>query len=184
MAVMEANHSALEHEILNEIYRVLGVNVDYSGDPQQEKLFRNPMIRGCLSMQASFGFRGAQEHQSLIAKIASTTLNLRLASLTFTFMFNNVGRPSAGFGAESDFTKPGTYCYRPEQHRANIQVKQALADVFQSLLGIVTWSVDLMNFIIDELYGLAEVVKGRWGDKDFIKQKSAVIPSVSHVQSV
>ncbi|KAI9871901.1 MAG: mediator complex subunit [Pleopsidium flavum] len=146
----------LEHEILNEIYRVLGVNVDYSGDPQQEKLFRNPMIRGCLSMQASFGFRGAHKHQSVIAKIASTTLNLRLASLTFTFMFNNVSRPSAGSAAESDFTKP---------------------DVFQSLLGIVTWSVDLMNYIIDELYSLAELVKGHWDDKDFIAQKIQALNS-------
>lgn len=87
--------------------------MDYSGDPQQEKLFRNPMIRGCLSMQASFGFRGAQKHQSLIAKIASTTLNLRLASLTFTFMFNNVSRPNAGSAVESDFTKPGPYLPYP-----------------------------------------------------------------------
>ena len=33
-----------------------------------------------------------------------------------------------------------------------------------------------MNFIVDELYSLAEAVKGRWGDKDFVEQKGAVIP--------
>jgi len=52
-----------------------------------------------------------------------------------------------------------------------------LADVFQSLLGIVTWSVDLMNFIIDELYNLADTVKDRWGDKDYVEQKGASFPS-------
>ncbi len=107
MASDETNCPALEHDFLNEIYRVLNVNVDYLSDPQQEKLFRNPMIRGCLSVQASFGFKGAQKHQTLAAKIASTTLNLRVASLTFTFMFSNVNKPSAGSGGESDFTKPG-----------------------------------------------------------------------------
>lgn len=48
-----------------------------------------------------------------------------------------------------------------------------LADVFQSLLGIITWSVDLMNFIIDELYSLADTVKDRWGDKDYVEQTGA-----------
>ena len=103
----EADQSVLEHDILNEIYRVLADNVDYSGDdPQQDRLFRNPMIRGCLSVQASFGFKGAQKHQTLLAKIASTTLNLRLASLTFAFMFN---KPNSGSGGENDFTKPGSH---------------------------------------------------------------------------
>lgn len=105
------NQPALEHDILNEIYRVLADNVDYSGDDfavQQERLFRNPMIRGCLSVQASFGFRGAQEHHTLLAKIASTTLNLRLASLTFAFMFSNVSKPNSGSSGDNDFTKPGS----------------------------------------------------------------------------
>lgn len=60
-------------------------------------------------MQASFGFRGAQRHQTLLAKIASTTLNLRLASLTFAFMFNNVNKPNPGSGGDNDFTKPGSH---------------------------------------------------------------------------
>lgn len=99
----------LEHDILSEVYRVLGVNVDYSAEPQQDKLFRNPMIRGCLSLQASFGFRGVQKQQTLTAKIASTTLNLRLATQTLTFMFNNIIKPnSAGSSGESDLAKPGT----------------------------------------------------------------------------
>ena len=111
------NQPALEHDILNEIYRVLADNVDYSGDdPQQERLFRNPMIRGCLSVQASFGFRGAQEHQTLLAKIASTTLNLRLASLTFAFMFSNVSKPNSGSSGDNDFTKPGSSFHWPTQY--------------------------------------------------------------------
>ena len=95
---------SIEGVFLSEIYRVLGVNVDHSGDPQPEQLFRNQMIQRCLSMQLSLGYQGETKHRSLSAKIAWTILNLRFASLIFAFAFKKPPNMSV---AESDNQKPG-----------------------------------------------------------------------------
>lgn len=44
------------------------------------------------------------------------------------------------------------------------------ADVFQSVLGIVSWSVDLTSYIIDELFTLSDLVKPHLDDHDFVEQ--------------
>lgn len=93
----------LEENFLSDIYRVLGVNIDHSVDPQPEQLFRNPMIQKCLSMQASLGYPGERQHRSLSSKVGLTSLNLRFASLMLAYPFKKPSVP----GAESDFKKPG-----------------------------------------------------------------------------
>ena len=104
VSTVSAKNNA-ELVFLNEIYRVLGVNVDHSGDPQPEQLFRNQMIQRCLSMQMSLGYQGEKKHRSLSAKVAWTILNLRFTSLIFTFAFK---KPPNVPGIESETKKPGT----------------------------------------------------------------------------
>ncbi|KAH0564742.1 hypothetical protein GP486_001870 [Trichoglossum hirsutum] len=100
----------LEHQFLSESQRAIGMNVDYSHEPQYEKLFRNSVIQRCLSLQNTLGYKGEQNHRSLTAKIAWATLHLRLAALTFAITFNNV--KSTG-GAENDYTRPGRHTSYP-----------------------------------------------------------------------
>lgn len=100
----ESAQGSIERVFLSEIYRVLGVNVDHSGDLQPEQLFRNQMIQRCLSMQMSLGYQGEKKHRSLSAKIAWTILNLRFASLIFTFALK---RPPNVSATEGDPKKPG-----------------------------------------------------------------------------
>src|SRR5438876_262096 len=100
------------------------MSVDYSHDPQHEKLFRNPMIQRCLSLQNTLGYKGELNHRSLTAKIAWATLHLRLAALTFAITFNNVKSTSGG-GAENDYTRPGRHTSRqlcPATRRIDISV--------------------------------------------------------------
>lgn len=42
------------------------------------------------------------------------------------------------------------------------------------LLGLVTWSIDLMNFIVDELFNLSSLIKAEGTvNRDFLQAKSA-----------
>lgn len=95
---------SVERTFLVEIYRVLGVNIDHSIDPQPEQLFRNQLIQRCLAMQMSLSYQGERKHRSLPAKVAWAFLNLRYASLIFAWAFK---KPSGDPGGESDIMKPG-----------------------------------------------------------------------------
>lgn len=103
---IELAQGSVEKVFLSEIYRVLGINVDSSGDLQFEQMFKNQMIQRCLSMQMSLGYRGEKKHRSLPAKVAWTILNLRFASLIFAFAFKN---PPNMTVAEGD-KKLGIHC--------------------------------------------------------------------------
>ncbi|KAI9844417.1 MAG: mediator complex subunit [Sclerophora amabilis] len=129
----------LEHEFLSEIYRAMTMSVDYSTETQHEKLFRNPMIQRCLSMQNALNYRGEDTHRTLNAKVAWLTLHLRLVALTFAFSFNTGPKANGDRGgSESEFTKP---------------------DVLHSILGIVRYYIDFTNFLMDELFELANLLK-------------------------
>lgn len=93
----------LEENFLSGIFRVLGVNIDHSVDPQPEQLFRSTLIQRCLSMQTSLGYSGERKHRSLSAKVAWTILNLRYTSLVLAYSFRKPNVP----GADSDIKKPG-----------------------------------------------------------------------------
>ncbi|KAI9840028.1 MAG: hypothetical protein M1819_000220 [Sarea resinae] len=144
--VQQYSTKNFDYEFLYYVYRSLSINVDYSIDPAHEKLFKNSMIQRCLSIQNSLGYKGAQKPRSLLGKIAWVTLNLRFTSLTFAFSFNNF--KGAGPGHENDVLRP---------------------DALLSLLGVVKWSIDVMNFLVDELFSLADAVKGHAGDRSYVE---------------
>lgn len=100
----ELAEGSVERTFLFEVYRVLGVNIDHSIDPQAEQLFRNQMIQRCLSMQMSLSYRGESKPLSLPAKVASTFLNLRYVSLIFAWAFK---KPPGVPGTDSDIMNPG-----------------------------------------------------------------------------
>ncbi|KAI9706527.1 MAG: mediator complex subunit [Candelina mexicana] len=137
----------LEHDFLAEVYDALQVNVDYAADGQQDKLLRYPWIQRCLSMQYSLDYKGETEHRSIAAKLAWTILNMRVASLTYAFTFNAKDK-AAGPGGYGQWARPET---------------------MPSLLGVFAWQLDVMNFIIDELYSLKHLLGGRVIDRETIK---------------
>ncbi|KAI9759075.1 MAG: mediator complex subunit [Chaenotheca gracillima] len=130
----------LEGEFLNEIFRAMSMSVDYSLDSQYEKLFRNPMIQRCLSMQNSLSFKGERKHRNLNAKLAWFTLHLRLVALTFAFSFNNGRTPNEKNNSETEFAKP---------------------EVLRTLLGVVRYFIDFTNLLVDELFELANFLRNQ-----------------------
>ena len=91
----------LEEDFLRELYKALGVNLDYALVDHQ-RLLRHPLIQKCFSMQAALSFRGETEKKSLTSKIAIALSNLRMISMMFQFAFapRNPG--------EAEINKPGT----------------------------------------------------------------------------
>lgn len=139
--------SNIGKNFLSEIYRVLGINVDYALNPNPD-ILRNQMIQRCLSMQGSLGYEGEQKHGSLPAKIAWTILNLRFISLSFAFAFK---KPAGAPGAEPETKRPG----KPHAlGKPNVLADPRIESI-RSLSGIASWSMALMNFITDDLFSLA-----------------------------
>ena len=143
--------SNIDHTFLYEMYRVLGTNVDYSLESNMESLFRNQMIQRFLSMQVSLSYAGEEKHRSLPAKIAWTILNLRFIALCFTFVFKKpIGPGPAPPGTENDPKQPGTFWLTTLITHLLIRI----VDSIRSLSGICSWTMMLINFIVDDLLAL------------------------------
>ena len=156
---------SLEEYFLNEIYRVLQVNLDHAIEPQPDYLFKNQLVQRCLSMQVCLGFSGETQHRSLANKVAWTILNLRYSFILLAYVLK---RPNPG--SESEVKKPGKV---PTLGDLLLSHANSHPDVLRSFLGLVSWSTSLMNFIIDELFELADSVKHRSGvDETFLESKS------------
>ncbi|KAL8803476.1 MAG: hypothetical protein Q9182_003173 [Xanthomendoza sp. 2 TL-2023] len=108
------------HTFLSDMYRILLLNIDYSGDTKSEIYLKNWLHQKTLSMQLSLGYRGEREHRTLSSKVAFAILQLRWAALTFAM---------------------GLKLNPPETVR--------------SFFGIFSWTLSLINFIMDELFTLS-----------------------------
>ncbi|KAI9671992.1 MAG: mediator complex subunit [Trizodia sp. TS-e1964] len=145
----QSGWAAFHADFLSEIYRALNMSVDYSVEPQHDKLFRNTIIQRCLSMQNSLGYGGEGKARTLTAKVAWATLQLRHSALTLALAINGQGR-GGGADSEPEFLKP-----------ANLQ----------AILGILRWSLDIICFISDELFWLAHAAEDHSEDLDLIQGK-------------
>ncbi|KAI9804371.1 MAG: mediator complex subunit [Piccolia ochrophora] len=147
----------VEQHFVNEIYRALNMSVDHSVESQAEKLFRNNILQRCLSMQDSLGFEGDRSHREAPAKLAWLTLHLRQLALIFTYTFGQSGTTSGGQPTH-DFTKP---------------------EVLQSLFGLIKWSFDFINYLVDDLYELANLLKGHYTDEKLLKDTREFLEDIS-----
>lgn len=90
---------------LSELYRTIGVHVDYSIDPQLQKVLQSNhglTLQRCLSVQAALGYAGGSHRPSLSAILAWTILNVR--SIVMVYMgFISSRKP----GVENELSKPG-----------------------------------------------------------------------------
>lgn len=90
---------------LSELYRTIGVHVDYSIDPQLQQLLQSNqglILQRCLSVQAALGYAGGSHRPSVSAILAWAFLNIR--SVVMVFMGTISRKP----GVENELGKPGT----------------------------------------------------------------------------
>ncbi|TGZ79690.1 hypothetical protein EX30DRAFT_372724 [Ascodesmis nigricans] len=145
---------------LSEIHRVVNLKLDFSVDPPSEKLIRNALLQRCLSMQYSLDFHGNAQAKTLSAKLAWTTLHLRLASL------------ASGL---TSVPPPGA---RQRQGPGGPQLDDNFrADAMQSLLGLVRWFSDIMTFLVSDLLELSAMTEPHPNSLPTIKAKAHAINS-------
>ncbi|KAL8633552.1 hypothetical protein Q9189_000705 [Teloschistes chrysophthalmus] len=118
---------------LNDMYRIVSLDVDYSGDKKTETYLKSGLYQKTLSMQLSLGYWGEQRHRSLSSKLALAILQLRWAALTFAMGFRS--HPPGSTSAKE-----------AEAHRA---------EAVRSFYGIISWILSLRNFVVDEIITLA-----------------------------
>lgn len=99
------NPDTFKSHFLSELYRTIGVHVDYSIDPQLQQLLQSLqglILQRCLSIQAALGYAGGSHRLSLSALLAWTILNIRSAVMV------SMGTISRKSGVENELGKPGT----------------------------------------------------------------------------
>ena len=98
------NPDTFKSHFLSELYRTIGVRVDYSIDPQLQQLLQSNQgltLQRCLSVQAALGYDGGSHRPSLSAILAWTILNIRSVVMV------SVGTMSRKQGVENEMSKPG-----------------------------------------------------------------------------
>lgn len=98
------NPDTFKSHFLSELYRTIGVRVDYSIDPLMQHLLissQGLILQRCLSVQAALGYAGGCHRPSLSANLAWAILNIR--SICFVFFGAMNKKP----GPESELGKPG-----------------------------------------------------------------------------
>ncbi|KAL8712283.1 MAG: hypothetical protein Q9220_003434 [cf. Caloplaca sp. 1 TL-2023] len=141
---------------LSDMYRIIPLNTDYSGDIKTEFYLKNGLHQKTLSMQLSLGYWGEEQHRCLSSKVAFATLQLRWAALTFA-MGLKPSPPGSNLSPEAD------------AHRT---------ETVRSFFGIIAWTLSLMNFIMDEIFTLASVIEGVASpNHDMIENKIRVLNS-------
>ena len=97
---------SFKSHFLSELYRTIGVRVDYSIDPQLQQLLSSNQgltLQRCLSVQAALGYAGGSHRPSLSAVLAWVILNIRSVVMV------SVGTMSRKPGGENELAKPGLF---------------------------------------------------------------------------
>ena len=100
------NPDTFKTHFLSELYRTVGVRVDYSIDPQLQQLLSSNQgltLQRCLSVQAALTYAGGCDRPSLSASLAWTILNIRSVVIV------SVGTMSRKPGVENELSKPGMH---------------------------------------------------------------------------
>jgi hypothetical protein len=92
---------AFKSHFLSEVYRVLGLQYDYSVDVHPQQIIQNQVIQKCLATQASLGYAGRISRPSLSSVVAQATLDLRHAA--YSHIYVSRAKP----GADGELKNPG-----------------------------------------------------------------------------
>lgn len=73
---------------IQELIRILKIQVDYSQEIHHESLMRNTALHTCMSIMNSLGFRGENSPRSFQSKFANVCLNARIIVILTTLASN------------------------------------------------------------------------------------------------
>jgi mediator of RNA polymerase II transcription subunit 16, fungi type len=139
--------------------------VDFALDPRHDILLRNPNIARSLTLQNTLGYRGEQTPRTLSAKVGWVTIHLKMISLAFAMYFNKPGNQTI------DFSNPGKQYIHLYMCIFNNVLTLLKTEIIQSLFGIVKWSIDLIQYLTDELLTVRRAIKGQNQNLSLIQSK-------------
>ncbi|KAI9928807.1 hypothetical protein ASPWEDRAFT_127770 [Aspergillus wentii DTO 134E9] len=135
---------------INEVYRGLPINCDFTAE--QDKLMNHPYIPRCLSLQAAIGFRDKYKPRNPPSAVSWAILNLRHASVLFAYFF--------------------TYNKTPHTTNKNAHMAEPHdPDVLRMVLGNTKWALDFSQYIMNEIFDLADEFEGVLNDQEALSQK-------------
>ncbi|UKZ66623.1 uncharacterized protein TrAtP1_007795 [Trichoderma atroviride] len=115
---------------INEMIKVLKIQVDYSEEMHHDSLMRNLPLQGVLSIMNSLGFKGEMHARSFQGKFAMVYLNARNVVVLITLASNT---PATARERISPLDEP---------------------EVVEALAGCAKWSLDLLSWLVDCLFAL------------------------------
>ncbi|KAK4691908.1 hypothetical protein P7C71_g5193, partial [Lecanoromycetidae sp. Uapishka_2] len=122
---------------LSESYLVLGFPIDYSIEAQPTSAVQNSAVYRFISTQAALGYAGDERPTTLPAIVARTMLHTRYIAIA---LGNALGKPS-----DNRLKTPETIDF---------------------IIPMASWSISLVNFIIDELIALSEFISDNLAQTD------------------
>ncbi|OJD37608.1 mediator of rna polymerase ii transcription subunit 16 [Diplodia corticola] len=142
----DLNHN-LKRLFLRGTHLCMNVVADYPPEDTAQKpfenIFRNNVLRGCLSTQNLLGM-ATNGSRDLSSKLAWTTLNLRFTSFLLSIPTNH----ARGGGPES-FTM----------------------ETAKSVKGLLRWTMDLMVYMVNDLIELSQECRKHEADRGFVQKK-------------
>lgn len=133
-----SDRNAFKAYLLSETYRILGIKIDHSMDELPDPGFKSPFFQRCLSTQAALGFSGHEVHRSLPGLIAWSMLQSRYCAMVFATACNTNKNPNA----------------KPPPGAAENETRNP--ETVQFLLGLVKWYMDLISYLVDEMFTLSD----------------------------
>ena len=137
--IVLSDRNAFKAYLLSETYRILGIKLDHSMDEQPDPGFKSPYFQRCLNTQTALGFSGNEVHRSLPGLIAWNMLQSRYCAMVYATACNTIKNPNAK-------PPPGA----PENEMKNPETVQFLS-------GLVKWYLDLVSYLVDEIFTLGDV---------------------------
>ncbi|KAJ6786797.1 hypothetical protein PWT90_03847 [Aphanocladium album] len=115
---------------IQDLIRILKIQVDYSQETHHESLMRNTSLHTCMSIMNSLGYRGDNVQRSFQSKFANIFLNVRIIVILTTLASNT-----------------------PLQARDKVMPLDE-PEVVEALAGELKWATDLLAWIMDCLFEL------------------------------
>ncbi|KAI5283824.1 mediator complex subunit, partial [Ascosphaera acerosa] len=156
----KATRLAFTNELYNALPSIRDVN-----DEKNKEMLSNPYIPRCLSVQAAMDFPSFTRVRALPALLPWLTLNLRHISVIYSYVFRQGKRKDFEYHdhGESTYRRAwlGIYSYSAHLGTAILRI----------IKGNIAYTLDLMNFIMDELLTLADSLQALKGDAQALKDK-------------
>lgn len=134
---------------VNELIRILKVQVDFSEEMHHDSLMRNWTLQACLGIMNSLGFRGEWSKRMFQSKFATLDLNIRNVVILISLSSNT---PPTVREFITPLDEHGML--PPGRDENSWTLTQATAEVVEALAGCVKWSLDLLSWLTGCLFEL------------------------------